>query len=88
MTVTFPLFTQFLIPPVKFERYIFKRIHTPIKFIDYTQKNHFHTPNVTQFYVYISHLIKMEVKKKKKRRTFPLPQHKHKHIADDNSDII
>lgn len=37
--------------------------------------------------VYISHLIKMEVKKKKKR-TFPLPQHKHKHIADDNSDII
>lgn len=86
MTVTFPLFTQFLIPPVKFERYIFKRIHTPIKFIDYTQKNHFHTPNVTQFYVYISH--KNGSKKKKKRRTFPLPQHKHKHIADDNSDII
>lgn len=73
MTVTFPLFTQVLIPPVKFERYIFKRIHTPIKFIDYTQKNHFHTPNVTQFYVYISHLIKMEVKKKKKEEHFLFP---------------
>lgn len=76
MTVTFPLFTQFLIPPflkppVKFERYIFKRIHTPIKFIDYTQKNHFHTPNVTQFYVYISH--KNGSKKKKKKNISSSP---------------
>lgn len=58
MTVTFQLFIQFLInifkAPVKFERYMFRRIRTSIKFIDYTQKNHFHTPNVTQFYVYIS----------------------------------
>lgn len=58
MTVTFQLFTQFLInifkAPVKLERYMFRRIRTSIKFIDYTQKNHFHTPNVTQFYVYIS----------------------------------